>query len=58
MSLLPDYRRCPSCGTVWSFNPDVGHFRCPHCGSMRPGMPLGPQPFDPLKALDWLKRKK
>ena len=41
MSLRPEYHRCLNCGKLWSFNPDVGQFRCPRCHSMEMGPSLG-----------------
>jgi len=32
MSIVAEYRRCPKCGRIYSFNPDVGKFACPYCG--------------------------
>ncbi len=32
MSLIPMYRRCPRCGRIYSYNPDVGQLSCPNCG--------------------------
>lgn len=33
MSMLPMYKRCPSCKRQFSYNPSVGDlgFVCPHC---------------------------
>lgn len=44
MSLVADYHRCLKCGAIWSFNPDVGHDRCPKCGSRELGPSMGPIP--------------
>ena len=34
MTIVPEYRRCKNCGKKFSFNPDVGNFICPYCGSI------------------------
>ena len=40
MSICLDLRQCPECANIWSFNPDVGHFRCPNCGSTELGQKI------------------
>ncbi len=34
MSIRSEYKKCSNCGSVYSFNPDVGNLSCPVCGSM------------------------
>ena len=31
MTMIPVYKKCKLCGTVYSWNPDVGHWNCPNC---------------------------
>ena len=59
MSIIADYRHCPKCGELWSFNPDVGRFCCPRCGSMNLGPSLGPNPpVEAKKIMDAVLGKK
>ena len=58
MSLRPDYHRCLNCGNLWSFNPDVGQFRCPRCRFMEMGPSLGANPSAAKLLLDRLKKRK
>ena len=39
MTLVPMKKRCPNCGKMYSFNPDVGMWRCPRCVSSGLEMP-------------------
>lgn len=32
MTIVPMMKRCPVCHKRYSWNPDVGQFRCPYCG--------------------------
>lgn len=34
MTIVPMRKRCPVCHKSYSWNPDVGQFRCPHCGGI------------------------
>ena len=31
MSLVPEKRKCSTCGKIYSWNPDIGKIYCPHC---------------------------
>lgn len=31
MTIRADIRHCKKCGNIWSWNPDVGNFKCPYC---------------------------
>lgn len=31
MTIRADIRHCKKCGNMWSWNPDVGNFKCPYC---------------------------
>ncbi|MBQ0100298.1 MAG: hypothetical protein KBS39_02175 [Lachnospiraceae bacterium] len=42
MSLLPEKRKCPKCGKIYSFNPDVGKIFCPNCKNDPPQMEIRP----------------
>lgn len=37
MTILPMIKTCPACRKKYSWNPDVGHFKCPHCGGLGDG---------------------
>lgn len=37
MTILPIIKTCPACHKKYSWNPDVGRFRCPHCGGLGDG---------------------
>ncbi len=37
MTILPMIKTCPACHKKYSWNPDVGHFKCPHCGGLGDG---------------------
>ena len=34
MTIVPELKTCPVCHKKYSWNPDLGHFRCPHCGGL------------------------
>ncbi len=38
MTIVPMYKTCSKCHKRYSWNPDVGKFKCPHCGGLgKPG---------------------
>jgi predicted RNA-binding Zn-ribbon protein involved in translation (DUF1610 family) len=37
MTILLELKTCPACHRRYSRNPDLGHFRCPHCGGLGDG---------------------
>ena len=34
MTMVPEWKICPKCHRKYSWNPDVGKFRCPHGGGL------------------------
>lgn len=34
MTMVPEWKTCPKCRKKYSWNPDVGQFKCPHCGGL------------------------
>ena len=34
MTMVREWKTCPKCGKKYSWNPDVGQFRCPYCGGL------------------------
>lgn len=41
MSIREMKKTCLQCGREFSFNPDVGKWRCPRCSRKSPGMTMG-----------------
>lgn len=37
MTIFPELKTCPDCHKKYSWNPDLGHFRCPNCGGLGDG---------------------
>ena len=37
MTIFPEYKTCPACHKKYSWNPDLGHFMCPHCHGLGTG---------------------
>ena len=35
MSFVPEWRICPKCKRKYSWDPDVGNFRCPYCSGKK-----------------------
>ena len=31
MTMMPQWKRCPRCGKLYDWNPDVGVMKCPYC---------------------------
>ena len=29
--MMPQWKRCPRCGKLYDWNPDVGVMKCPYC---------------------------
>lgn len=36
MSMVAEYRKCPRCKKICSWNPDAGELSCPSCGALLP----------------------
>lgn len=34
MTIIAEWKKCPECHKKYSWNPDLGRFRCPHCGGL------------------------
>ena len=56
MSIIRHPVRCQKCGSVYSFNPDIGHMRCPKCFTMND--PIENKVNDEPVLLEILRKRK